>query len=69
MSTEPYRKYRNTPLWRAVAGIVRDLQASHEVTVETAPEYVIGYVCRELAAKRLLTDAALAPEPGRETDG
>jgi hypothetical protein len=65
MSTSPFPEYRNTPLWRAVASIVKDLQVSREVALGTAPEYVIGYVCRELAAKRLVTDVALAHEKGR----
>ena len=58
--THTYAQYRDTPLWRAVAGIVRDLEASREITVETAPDYVIGYLCRELAAKGVATPAALA---------
>lgn len=65
MSSQPYSQYRNTPLWRAVASIVGELQASGEVTLGTAPEYVVGYVCRELSSKRLLMESALAPEPGR----
>jgi hypothetical protein len=44
-----------------VASALADLQASGEVRVDTAPEYVIGYVCRELAAKSIVVPAALAP--------
>jgi hypothetical protein len=54
-----YEEYRNTPLWRALAGIVADLEASHEIKVETAPDYVIGYMCRELAAKWVIASVAL----------
>jgi hypothetical protein len=54
-----YDEYRGTPLWRAVAGIVADLEASREISVGTAPEYVIGYLCRELAAKALVAPEAL----------
>lgn len=59
--TRPYTAYRDTPLWRAVASVLADLQASGEVRLETAPEYVIGYVCRELEAKAVVAPAALAP--------
>jgi hypothetical protein len=59
--TRPYTAYRDTALWGAVASVLKDLQASGEVRVETAPEYVIGYICRELAAKAVVADAALAP--------
>ena len=59
--SRPYPTYRDTPLWAAVASALADLQASGEVRVDTAPEYVIGYVCRELAAKSIVVPAALAP--------
>jgi hypothetical protein len=60
MMPHPYEAYRDTHLWRAVASVLADLQASGEVRVETAPEYAIGYVCRELAAKGVVTREALA---------
>jgi hypothetical protein len=55
-----YDEYRNTPLWRAVAAVVADLEASREIKIETAPDYVIGYMCRELAAKWVVASAALS---------
>jgi len=58
----PFSKYQNTQLWAAVASVLSDLQASGEVRVDTAPDYVIGYFCRELDAKAIITPAALAPE-------
>ena len=54
-----YAEYRNTPLWRALADIITDLEASGEIRVDTAPDYVIGYMCRELAAKWVIASAAL----------
>ena len=57
-----YEEYRGTPLWRALAGIIADLQASGEISVNTAPDYVIGYLCRELAAKWVIASAALGRE-------
>jgi hypothetical protein len=54
-----YEEYRNTPLWRALAGVVGDLEASGEIKIETAPDYVIGYMCRELASKWVIASAAL----------
>ena len=58
-ATRPYEEYRGTPLWRAVAGIVADLEASGEIQVATASDYVVGYVCRELAAKWVIASSAL----------
>jgi hypothetical protein len=54
-----YEQYENTPLWRALAGALAELEASREVTVGTAPHYVLGYLCQELAAKWVVTGAAL----------
>ncbi len=54
-----YEEYEGTPLWRALAGALADLEASREVTVGTAPHYVLGYLCQELAAKWVVTGAAL----------
>lgn len=58
----PYEQYRNTPLWRALAGILADLEASREIKIETAPDYVIGFMCQELAAKWVIASAALGRE-------
>lgn len=51
--------FRDTPLWAAVAGVLADLEASGEIKVQTAPDYVIGYVCDELAAKWVIASSAL----------
>jgi len=61
-SKRPFPDYRDTPLWRALASALADLEASREVAVATAPEYVIGYLCRELAAKKVLVASALTPD-------
>lgn len=62
MSARPYDEYRGTPLWRALEAVVSELEATGELKVETAPEYVIGYMCRELAAKWIIASAALGRE-------
>lgn len=54
----PYTEYLDTRIWRAIASALSDLQASGEVRVETAPEYVIGFLCRELEAKGVVISAA-----------
>lgn len=59
---QSYAEYRNTPLWRAVAGALAELEASREVRVDTAPDYVIGYLCRELAVKWVVASSALVRE-------
>ncbi len=61
-SARPFAEYRDTPLWHALASVLGDLEASREVAVATAPDYVIGYLCRELAAKRVIDPSALTPD-------
>jgi hypothetical protein len=61
-STRPFAEYRDTPLWRALAHALKELEASREVAVATAPEYVIGYLCRELAATKVVIPTALTPD-------
>jgi hypothetical protein len=57
--SSPFDEYRDTPLWRAVEETIAELVATRELQVDTAPEYVIGYLCRELTAKRIVVVAAL----------
>lgn len=53
--TTPYAKYRETPLWRALAAAVSELQATGEISVATGSDYVIGYLCMELVARGLVS--------------
>jgi hypothetical protein len=57
-----FAEYRDTPLWRALADALTELEATGEVKVETAPDYVIGYLCRELAVKWVVASSALTRE-------
>jgi hypothetical protein len=59
MNARLYDQYRDTPLWRAVSDIVSELQATGELKIETAPEYVIGYMCQELAQKWIVASESL----------
>ncbi len=53
-----FARYRDTPLWDAVAASIVELSSTREITVNTAPDYVIGYLCRELVAKKLIAGAS-----------
>lgn len=54
MTPRPFDEYRDAPLWDAVETTLNELVASSEIAVNTAPEYVIGYLCRQLQAKKLV---------------
>lgn len=60
MPVRPYDEYKDTVLWSAIEELVAELSATGEVAVNTAPQYVIGYICRELAAKKIVVAEALA---------
>jgi hypothetical protein len=59
---QSYAQYRDTPLWHALAGALTELEATREIKVDTAPDYVIGYLCQELTAKRIVAAPALTRE-------
>jgi hypothetical protein len=59
MSSPGFDEHRDTPLWAAVDATLKELVASREVSVNTAPDYVIGYLCQELIAKKLIAATGL----------
>ena len=54
MTARHIAEHRDTPLWVALESAIAELAASEELSVNTAPEYVIEYLCRELVAKKLV---------------
>lgn len=56
--TRPFDEHRDSALWRAVEQIVAELVATKEITINTAPTYVIGYFCRELIARQMVSPRA-----------
>jgi hypothetical protein len=61
--THVFDEYKDTPLWRIVAAAMAELEATREITVATAPDYVIGYLCQRLVVGHAVAEAALAYEP------
>lgn len=57
-----FDEYRDTPIWRALAAAMSELEATHEIALATAPDYVIGYVCQELVAKKVVSADALVAD-------
>jgi len=52
-------EYRDSMLWSAVQGILADLTTSGEIAMNTAPDYVVAYICQELVAKKAVSEAGL----------
>ena len=63
MPTRPFAEYRDTPLWRVLESAVAELEATREIAVSTAPEYVIGYLCERLVRGHAVVSEALRDEP------
>ncbi len=61
--THVFDEYKETPLWRVVAAAVAELEATREIALATAPDYVVGYLCQQLVAGRVAAAAALTYEP------
>ena len=61
--TRQFDEYKDTPLWRAVAAAVAELEATREIAVSTAPDYVVGFLCQQLVAARLTVERALTYDP------
>lgn len=59
MPSGGFDEYRDTPLWAAIEATIAELAASREISVNTAPDYVIGYLCQELLAKKLIVPTAI----------
>ena len=61
---QPASAHRDSVLWSALKTTLDELTKTGEIVINTAPDYVIAHLCRELAAKQLVTGAALASRDG-----
>jgi hypothetical protein len=59
----PYEEYKDTLLWRTPAEAVAELEASREIAIATAPDYVIGHLCQQLASSELTAPKAFTYDP------
>ena len=49
----PYSHYQNTEEWAIIERLLNELMTNQDIELKTAPEYVIGYIVRELRNKDL----------------
>lgn len=59
MQPPRFDEHRDTRLWSAIEAAITELAVTREILMNTAPEYVIAYVCSELAAKKLVAATGL----------
>lgn len=60
----PYKKYESLNIWRSVREELEELIANHDLELTTAPEYVIGSLCKALDEAGHLSDDARASASG-----
>jgi hypothetical protein len=51
--SHPYVQFEGTPLWRVIDRAVAGLERNTDLTLTTAREYVIGYLCRQVSRLRM----------------
>ena len=61
--SRPFDEYRDSALWTAIAETLLELSTTREIALNTAPAYVIGYLCQQLRAKGLISSRGLEPKP------
>ena len=57
----PYKQYESLRIWRAASQEIDERVANRDVELTTAPEYVIGSLCKALDEAGHLAHEALQP--------
>jgi hypothetical protein len=65
----PYTEYENTRLWHATKKALADLEQNQDLAISERHQYVIGYICKQLATKRLVTRDAIRSNPKKRRAG
>jgi len=55
----PYRKFEDTELWKTIDTALAELEENRDFHLTTARRYVVGYLCKQLARKKHVTDDSL----------
>jgi hypothetical protein len=61
----PYVEYENTPLWRATKKALSNMEENQDLLLNEWHQYVLGYVCKQIAMKNLVKPEALQ-KPARK---
>jgi hypothetical protein len=55
----PYARFEETPLWREIDAALGELERNRDLHVTTKREYVVGFLCQQLATAQVPTASAL----------
>ncbi len=61
--SRPFDEYRDSALWTAIEETLLELTTTREIVINTAPAYMIGYLCQQLRAKGVISSRGLEPKP------
>ena len=56
----PYVEFEGTPVWKAVKKAVLDLDENQDLDLTEWHQYIVGYICKKLAAADVVTEESLA---------
>ena len=60
--SHPYTEFEGTALWKAIDAALAELEQNRDVKLSTAREYVVGYLCQQLASRKLVSDDSVLRE-------
>ena len=55
----PYTEFERSRLWLVMEKAVSELEENNDIRLTTAPEYVIGYFCKQLSEADLINELGL----------
>ncbi|UAY50886.1 hypothetical protein [Ferruginibacter albus] len=44
----PYKEYENSLLWATINSALNELKNNNDISINTSPEYIIGYLCKKI---------------------
>ena len=58
MPEHPYVEFESTPAWMVLYKVILELEENQDLDLMTPKEYVVGYICKQLAEKGMLATTA-----------
>ena len=60
-ANHPYTEFERSRLWLVLEKAVSQLEENTDITLTSAPEYVIGYCCKRLSEADVINELGLEP--------
>ena len=61
MPSHPFAEYRDTPAWRVIEASINELMVVGDVSINTATDHAIGFLCHELVSAKLIVSTDSEP--------